>query len=207
MKRTGMPVYMQIAIDMAGRIGKGEFTEDKKISGRSTLASEYNVSPETIRKAMSLLSDMKIVEMRQGSGIFVLSKENAQDFIYQYRTRESIYQLKERMLDLFDKKKEIEDEMNKTMKSIIDYTSRFKSSDHLTVYEQQAPSDSACISKSIKELAFWQNTGATVVGIKRKDVMMVSPGPYETIEIGDIVMFIGDIASVARMKEFLGNKK
>ena len=48
---------------------------EEKIHGRSTLASKYNVSPETVRRAMFLLKDMDILEMKQGSGIFIKNVE------------------------------------------------------------------------------------------------------------------------------------
>ena len=41
--------YLQIALDLVSIIAKEEFSEGSKIYGRSVMASEYNVSPETIR--------------------------------------------------------------------------------------------------------------------------------------------------------------
>ena len=49
--------YLQIALDLATRIAQGELTEGSRIYGRSVLASEYGVSPETIRKALRLLAE------------------------------------------------------------------------------------------------------------------------------------------------------
>lgn len=88
------PVYQQIAIDLASRIAQGEFVIGTKIYGRSTLASQYNVSPETIRRAVILLEDMKIVEVIQGSGIFVKSKEEAFKFIEKFKDKDSMESLK-----------------------------------------------------------------------------------------------------------------
>ena len=56
--------YLQIALDLATRIAQGELTEGSRIYGRSVLASEYGVSPETIRKALRLLADMKVVDVK-----------------------------------------------------------------------------------------------------------------------------------------------
>ena len=60
--------YLQIALDLATRIAQGELTEGSRIYGRSVLASEYGVSPETIRKALRLLADMKVVDVKPQSG-------------------------------------------------------------------------------------------------------------------------------------------
>ena len=50
MKQTVVPAqYLQIALDLAGRVARGELPEGSRVYGRSIMASEYNVSPETIR--------------------------------------------------------------------------------------------------------------------------------------------------------------
>ena len=69
MKQSVVPAqYLQIALDLAGRIARGELAEGSRIYGRSVMASEYSVSPETIRRALRLLADMKVVEVRPQSG-------------------------------------------------------------------------------------------------------------------------------------------
>ena len=78
MKQIVVPSqYLQIALDLAGRVARGEFPEGSRIYGRSVMASEYNVSPETIRRALRLLADMQVVEIRPQSGVVVLSASNA----------------------------------------------------------------------------------------------------------------------------------
>ena len=54
-KMAATSQYLHIARDLAARIAKGEFPEGGKLFGRSMLASEYGVSPETIRRALRLL--------------------------------------------------------------------------------------------------------------------------------------------------------
>ncbi|MDF2533128.1 MAG: transcriptional regulator, GntR family, partial [Clostridia bacterium] len=54
------PIYKKIAIDIANKIVKGDIKEKDKISGRSVLASMYNVSPETIRRAVALLHESEV---------------------------------------------------------------------------------------------------------------------------------------------------
>lgn len=78
MKQSVVPSqYLQIALDLATRIAKGELAEGSRIYGRSVMASEYNVSPETIRRALRLLADMKVVEVKPQSGAKVLSADSA----------------------------------------------------------------------------------------------------------------------------------
>ena len=65
------PVYSQVALDLAAKIAAGEYAEGMRLSGRSTLASHYGVSPETIRRAVYLLKDMDVLEITKGSGIVI----------------------------------------------------------------------------------------------------------------------------------------
>ena len=58
------PQYMRIALDIANRIASGEIAERQRISGRYLLSSQYHVSPETVRKALSLLRDMDVVQVK-----------------------------------------------------------------------------------------------------------------------------------------------
>ena len=48
-KQTKTPNYIKIAVDIAHRIVNNQFSEGERITGRTTLVSIYNVSPETIR--------------------------------------------------------------------------------------------------------------------------------------------------------------
>lgn len=193
---------MQVAVDVATRISRDEIKKDTKISGRSTLASEYNVSPETIRKAMRLLSDMNIVEVKQGNGIYVSSVNRAEEFIERYRVRSSVNELKENMIQLMKEREVIEDKMNETMTSIIDYTSRFKNSEHITIYECIIEYDSNAVNKTLESLEIWLNTGATVVAIKRAGFLLLSPAPYEIVQEMDRLLFVGEPNCSARLREY-----
>ncbi len=94
MKNTVVsPNYLRIAQDIAAQIAKGEFEEGTKIYGRSAMASEYNTSPETIRRSMKLLADMKVVEVKPRRGITVLSKDNAERYICNFEEAESVTSL------------------------------------------------------------------------------------------------------------------
>ena len=73
MENEELPQYMRIAVSVAGRIAEGQFAEGERLSGRSKLSSEYQVSPGTIRKAVQLLRDMQVVSVKEQSGIYVRS--------------------------------------------------------------------------------------------------------------------------------------
>ena len=88
-RKTGAPVYQQIAIDLATKISNGKFRPGERISGRSTMAGHYNVSPETIRRAVSILEDAGVVAARPQAGIEILSRDKAVELVHQFRDIEA----------------------------------------------------------------------------------------------------------------------
>ncbi|NLK97996.1 TrkA C-terminal domain-containing protein [Defluviitalea saccharophila] len=198
-----VPTYMKIAVDMAGRIYKGEFLEGEKLRGRSTLAGEYNVSPETIRRAMRLLEDMEVVTVTQGSGIYVKSKEKAYLFMERFKQKESIGELKNSIRNLLEQKKMIELEIQDKINTIVEFADKLKHSNLITPIEIALPPNSHIIGKNIYDTKFWQNTGATIVGIKRGKRLIISPGPYLEFQEGDILLIVGDPYIHERTSQFL----
>ncbi len=94
MENIDTPKYIKIAIDIAQRIYNNEFKVGEKVRGRSTLSSKYNVSPETIRRAVSLLKDMQVVEVTEKSGIYIKSVENAYLFIHRFNAKNNVKELR-----------------------------------------------------------------------------------------------------------------
>ncbi|MBC8060479.1 MAG: GntR family transcriptional regulator [Clostridiaceae bacterium] len=196
-------IYQQISIDIANRIVNGEFVVGTKIHGRSTLAGRYNVSPETIRRAVTLLEDMKIVEVAQGSGITVKSKDEAFKFIERFKNKESMSSVKKDIENLLYEKRKLEDNLISCVDKLIDYSQRFKNSNPLAPIELEVPINSRLVGKTIAEVNFWQSTGATIIGIRRDKSLILSPGPYATFMNGDIFIMVGDESSFERVKTFL----
>ncbi len=202
-----VPLYRKIAIDIAGRICKGEYKEGDRISGRSTLAGEYNVSPETIRRAVFLLEDMKVVISSQGSGIFIHSKQNAYAFIQRFQNKESISSLKADVKKLLIQKQHIEMEIETILDKIIDFADRLKNTDPISPLEIEIDPESHLIGKTVTDTKFWQNTGATIVGIRRKGTLILSPGPYIGFEKGDSILVVGEMSILERIKHFMKETK
>ncbi|MEA4925940.1 MAG: TrkA C-terminal domain-containing protein [Syntrophomonadaceae bacterium] len=206
-QRIDSPRYMSIALDLAGRICNGEFKEGHRIFGRSTLASEYNVSPETIRRAVNLLEDMHVVNSNQGSGIFISSQNNAHAFVKKFQNKETIRTLKNEMKELLLQKQGIENSIIEKIEKIVDYSDRLKNLNILTPLEIEIDDTSRLIGHTITETEFWQNTGATIVAIKRNDTLILSPGPYGGFEKGDSIFVIGDTGIIDRIKGFMREYK
>ena len=194
--------YLKIAVDIAARIVSGELSHGEKLKGRSVLSSEYNVSPETIRRAMSILSDRKIVEINIGSGITVLSREKAIEFIKSFKDDESLTEIYANLSELFIRRKALDDEIAETTKKIIDMY-KYMRSDLITPVEIPISSDSHVIGKSIGALEIWHNTGATVIGIIQENAIIISPGPYYEFAPNDRILIVGDENVVQRFNVFV----
>lgn len=197
------PVYQKIAIDIANRIVAGDFSIGDKLYGRSSLASHYNASPETIRRAMILLNDMDIVEVTKGSGILIKSVDNCLKFIDKFKDISSMNSFKKEILDLQDEKNVLETKIEGIINELIDYSNRFTSTNPFVPFEFEIHKGLDIIGKTISESKFWQNTSATIIGIRRRGNLILSPGPYAIFEEGDIFVAIGDEESYYRIKKFL----
>lgn len=202
-EKIEVPMYSKIALDMAGRIYKGEFKEGDKIHGRSTLAGEYNVSPETIRRAMNLLEDMGIIGVYHGSGICIKSRDNAWKYIESFKNSESINSLRLQIRSLLEQKAKIEQQIVESVDKIVDYANRLKNINPINAVEIELPEGCSLIGQTISGTKFWQNTGATIIAIRRNGCLILSPGPHAAFEGDDVLLLIGDSNVIDRVKNFL----
>lgn len=202
-QRIEIPRYIKIAVDVALRIYKGNLIEGDRLRGRSILAGEYNVSPETIRKSMKLLEDTGVVEVNKGSGIVVKSKDKAFDFIEGFKDKENIGMLRSNIKKLFKQRKEIERNINEVYEKIIDHSYRFKNLDLIEPIEVKLCNKCNLLGTSIGKSKFWHNTGATILGVKRATKVHISPGPYWEFQENDILLVVGDESVLDRIKNYL----
>jgi K+/H+ antiporter YhaU regulatory subunit KhtT len=207
MSKHGLPSrYQQIALDIAQRVVNKEFNIGEKVHGRSVLASMYNVSPETIRKAVALLQDMDVLQVNQGSGIVINSVDRAYNFIQRFKYLDSINSLKHDVENLIEQKKQIDEEFEKKMNSIIEYSDKLKNLSPYNPVEVEVSGNSPFVGKNISELKFWQNTGGTVVALRKGQRLIVSPGPYAVLEEGDTIVVVGGNDILRNVEAFLNKK-
>lgn len=199
------PIYQQIAIDIASMIAKDEYIVGSKLFGRSTLAGKYNVSPETIRRSIKLLEDVNIVKVNAGIGIIINSKEEAIKFIQKFQVVDSVKSVKNQIVSMMDKRNVIEEQINQSLKKLMDYSDRFPHTNPFEPFEIKILDISNLIGKTISETNFWQNTGATIIGIRRNEQVILSPGPYAIFEVNDYIILIGDEISYNRCYSYLNN--
>lgn len=77
------PLYQQVAEYIKQLIVERRWQPGEMLPSEFKLADEFNVSQGTVRKALTLLTDTKIVSRRQGVGTFV-SEHTAQDALFRF---------------------------------------------------------------------------------------------------------------------------
>lgn len=201
--KIDIPKYQQIAADIAAKIAHGEYPEGQKIHVRSSLASQYGVSSETARRAVSVLADMKIVDVSKGSGVLIVSQKMASDFIARFNSVRQMNDLKGQILNMLNKQIEQNLEIKSMINDLMYKTERFRALNPFSPFEIEITAEASAIGQSISDTNFWHNTTATIIAIKRGEHMIISPGPYAVLTPGDILYYIGDENCHERVRNFL----
>lgn len=203
MDNEGLTQYTRIAISLAERIASGQLKEGDKLSGRSKLSPEYNVSPETIRRTLRLLADMKVVEVKEQSGVYVLSADNARRYLHNFADQTDIRGKQQQLKELLVRQEHLHRQMAALCRDILDETSQ--TPDALPNYYCRIPDDWPHSGTTVGALRFWQATGATIVAIRRGLSYIVSPGPYAELYAGDAVIFVGGVKAREAVSHFFAN--
>ena len=193
--------YYSIAVDIARRIGEEELSIGAKISGRTVLASQYQVSPETIRKAIALLREAGAVEGSRGKEIEVVSKEKAKLFLAEWDASKPVQSFWEDFDALVAEKKRIDQKFYQMVEEIANRSPRVSTLVPYRPFEIQIKAETKIVGKTIGQLRLWQATGATVVAVRRKEEFIVSPGPDVGLEAGDWLVLVGPEDSIPKMQE------
>jgi K+/H+ antiporter YhaU regulatory subunit KhtT len=191
-RRNELAMYEKVAYDIANRIASGDIAEGRRLSGRSLMSSEYGVSPETIRRAFSLLEEMQVVTVLQNSGVRVLSREHAAAYLTKQGNKSDTRQLLGRLKTLVDEHEQLNREMFSVVKQLVDSSERFVSSNPFYTYECTIPDDSSILGASLNDLNFWHRTHATVIAVRREGNISLSPGPQWILQAQDVLVLVGN---------------
>ena len=198
-----IPRYYEIAVDFATKISSGEYSVGEKVYIRTVLATRYGTSPETARRAMCVLADLGIVEATKGSGVVVLSVSKAEEFVRRHLGSLDLLQMKvdmqERLLKQSEELKTLSDQMDKLMEK----AQRFRTAAPLSPYLITVPVGSPLAGKTLAEARFWQNTGATLVAVRRNEELILSPGPHIAFMENDMLYYIGAEECVGRVDQLV----
>lgn len=194
--------YHEIAVVLAEKISSGTYAVGEKLHARSNLATTFGVSAETARKAVQVLVELKILEVRHGSGCYVLSKEKAAAFAAQYQDVRSEKKMREELLQILEKQQQ---DAVRAKAILYDLEASAKKAENILLFTPfTLLIDTTCphLNESIGALNLWHHTGATVVAIVRGSTTLLSPGPHAILKAGDTIYFVGDAKARQRMEAF-----
>ncbi|MEA4901769.1 TrkA C-terminal domain-containing protein [Desulfitobacterium sp.] len=194
--------YQEIAIQIAHSIVMSEYREGERIHGRSTLAGRFNVSPETIRRAIAILQNAGVVMVNQGIGITVTSKAQADKFLRAFDQKTEIHVFLDELKDYMDKRRELDLKIEGHLNKILLYTDRVMSR-WMDVAEVEVRKNSEAAGKTLTQLRIRERTGLTVIAVVRNGIEQFSPSTNFIIEGGDILLVVGADEGREKLQEIL----
>ena len=194
--------YQEIAIDIAHAIMMGEYHEGEKILGRSTLAGRYNVSPETIRRAIAILQNVGVVMVSQGVGITVTSKALAEKFVKSFNQKGEIQIFLEDLKGLMDQRRENDLKIERHLNKLQGYTDRIMSR-WLDVGELEIVKNSPAIGKTLRELKVRERTGTTIIAVVRDGFEQFSPDASFVLREEDVLLVAGSAEGQAMLQQLI----
>lgn len=72
-KETATPAYLHIAETIGDRIARGEYRPGDQLPSESQFCAEFDVSPMTLRRGLTMLAERGLLSTEQGRGTFVRS--------------------------------------------------------------------------------------------------------------------------------------
>ncbi len=192
--------YEKIAVEIAEKIVRKEYRPGEKLYGRSTLAGQYNVSPETVRRAVALLQSVNVVVVEPGRGIIIGSREAAAEFLREFEARRHLEEMRNRINTLVEERNRINREIDEILGELISYTVKMTGRLY-KIEEAEVEEGSFLVGKSLTSAGFRSSTGATVLAMVRDGKEIFSPDVTMEIKAGDILVFVGLPDSKSRVEE------
>ncbi len=187
--RSKSAKYIKIAVDIATCITRGEYREGQKLLGRSSLAGRYNVSPETIRRAVAVLEERKVVTLQAGVGVIVKSQVAAENYLAEYGQHQILEDIQKTLNIYLEERRELDLKITQLTDELLEYT--FKVATRLQrIHEFRVNKGSPLAGKSLKEANFRSQTGGTILSIKRNAHEIVAPDAETIIKENDILTVV-----------------
>jgi GntR family transcriptional regulator len=81
-RKSGVPLYLQLAAAIRQRIGRGSLLEGSKVPSLKDLQREFGVARITVRQAMDRLERDGLITRHQGRGTFVRSNGTERHWLH-----------------------------------------------------------------------------------------------------------------------------
>ena len=197
--------YQNIAYEIAKRVVARRIEEGDKLRGRSVLAGEFEVSSETIRKAMRLLENLGVVEVKQRSGIYVLSRHAAEMYVEQHRKHSEAHRLFSDTQELLKESSRVQKMLESHIKKLLETSKNdVFPFDFFTVRLEDGDNH---LGSNLKETRFWNETSGLVLAIEADGELYQAPNPKMTLEAGMTLYVLGDEDVKEKTLSLLKDKK
>jgi DNA-binding GntR family transcriptional regulator len=117
-------------MDIAERVLNGDYREGQRVSGRSTLSGLYNVSPETVRRALTLLQEAGVVRVLPGAGVQVSSVDAARDYLAETGQYKIIKEMQEHLATMIAERNELNSRIEHLTTELLEHVSRLVATKH-----------------------------------------------------------------------------
>jgi len=193
--------YEEIAYLIAKRIVAGDIKESDKLRGRSLLSSEYNVSSETIRKAMLLLSNHQVVDVKERSGIYVTSKEHAKAYMKHFEHHVQRKSIVDETKALLDESLGINQRLQKKFKQIVNSYEKdvFPFAYFTCLINDHHPH----IGQTFESLKFYEHTKGMIIAYELEGNLYQVPDPKTILTKGMILYILGDKTVKEKATQYL----
>lgn len=197
--KSNIARYENIAYQIASKIYDGEIPIGSKLSGRTLLSSEYNVSSETIRRAVQSLVKYDVVKVKEQSGVFVISKEQAKLFLDDFEQKRKQKNLKRSMLELIEEEAKIHRHMEEAIKELM-YSKELFPFDYFSV---KIRNDMNIIGKSLEEVNVYEKTCGLLIAYEYDHILYQIPDPKTIIKADMIFYIMGDLIIKKKVNDLL----
>ncbi|MGT2666320.1 GntR family transcriptional regulator [Streptococcus rifensis] len=191
--------YQKIAVAVAKKIATGDYKVGQKIKSRTTLASLFHVSPETVRKGINILADHKIVTTKQGSGVWITSQDKALAFVQSYEQEHSLAIIRQDIEDKLESQRLEMKKLEQALEELFQQTKKSRGHFALQLYRLVLNKPLKEPNVSLNKRNIWQNSGATIVALARDETLKISPDPKLIPKQGDVLYFVGNEESQEQM--------
>ncbi len=147
------------------------------------------------------------MEVQQGSGTYVASKENAQIFIEKYKNVQSVQEIRQDLLESVQRQKEELDEFSDLLNVLVSQTKKVHDISTFVPYELKITGEAQHLEESISDLHIWQNRCDHCWYSNRCRITPFSR-PYAKLSAGNTIYYVGNelVLTQRMMQLFYPNK-
>jgi DNA-binding GntR family transcriptional regulator len=200
------PIYERVAYEIAIQIANGQYVEGSKIKGRSLASTQFNVSTETMRKALNVLQEHGVILIKEQSGAEVISKAKALSYSEVFKDEVALKNSFQSFHALLDESKTIQQRIKKELSRLQKKYDINHSSTPIRTFDYQLSDNHPLVGQTNQSLNFFLLTGATLYGVVGT-VTLSSPSGEYVFQPFDILYFSGDDTVMHRTTEYLNGLK